>query len=202
VRDTPAPVFALNAGVASEHAREVVATAGLDAPRAPLSHLLTLSGVFLPPATTHSPLHALPAYVLASATPARVSATEKAAVLAACPAALPAHAHGGALLCAAPQTAAAAAAAERQACPFCTRRLKVSSSMAAHMRTHTGERPFLCTERGCNRTFSQRSNRDRHVLTHRNVRPFKCLLCGLAFSRRYGLQRHMGHVHRVENGSV
>lgn len=35
------------------------------------------------------------------------------------------------------------------------------------MRTHTGEKPYICTVPGCNRRFAQASNRNAHVATHK-----------------------------------
>ena len=51
---------------------------------------------------------------------------------------------------------------ERYNCPECGRAFSRPSSLKIHTYSHTGEKPFYCPVRGCNKNFSVRSNMKRH----------------------------------------
>ena len=51
---------------------------------------------------------------------------------------------------------------ERYNCPNCGRAFSRPSSLKIHIYSHTGEKPFYCPVRGCNKNFSVRSNMKRH----------------------------------------
>jgi uncharacterized Zn-finger protein len=61
----------------------------------------------------------------------------------------------------------------RYQCPYCSKRFSRPSSLRIHTYSHTGEKPFVCTEPGCGRKFSVQSNMRRHLRVHRLGRPVK-----------------------------
>ncbi|KAI8929956.1 hypothetical protein BC831DRAFT_395752, partial [Entophlyctis helioformis] len=46
--------------------------------------------------------------------------------------------------------------------------------MQNHARTHTKERPFLCTHEDCGKSFSRQDGLSTHLKTHSDVKPFVC----------------------------
>ncbi|KIY69513.1 hypothetical protein CYLTODRAFT_349295 [Cylindrobasidium torrendii FP15055 ss-10] len=51
----------------------------------------------------------------------------------------------------------------RHECNICGKRFSRPSGLKIHVTTHTGEKPYVCSEDGCGRAFSVQSNMRRHV---------------------------------------
>ncbi|KAG2236475.1 hypothetical protein BDF21DRAFT_419091 [Thamnidium elegans] len=56
-------------------------------------------------------------------------------------------------------------------CPYCDKGFTRPSSLRTHTYSHTGEKPFQCTEPACGRKFSVQSNLRRHLRIHRLNKP-------------------------------
>ncbi|CAO3651607.1 unnamed protein product [Mucor hiemalis] len=54
----------------------------------------------------------------------------------------------------------------RYKCTLCVKRFTRPSSLATHMHSHTGEKPYKCVIEGCGRRFSVVSNLRRHAKIH------------------------------------
>ncbi|KAG6465051.1 hypothetical protein O3G_MSEX014905 [Manduca sexta] len=72
-------------------------------------------------------------------------------------------------------------------CDLCPYKCKYKYYLVMHMRTHTGEKPYKCSQ--CNATFVNPSNLNKHKLTHQE-KQFKCLLCEKAFRTNKLLREH------------
>ncbi|XP_069813961.1 zinc finger protein 407 [Dendropsophus ebraccatus] len=82
-------------------------------------------------------------------------------------------------------------------CKYCGKICKSSNSMAflAHIRTHTGSKPFKC--KICNFAAAQLGDARNHVKRHLGMREYKCHICGVAFVMRKHLNTHLLGKHGV-----
>ena len=54
----------------------------------------------------------------------------------------------------------------------------------------TGDRPFMCTEPGCDKSFVRKAHLQRHALSHSDERPFSCSSCSSSFKVLSNLRKH------------
>ncbi|XP_078790877.1 uncharacterized protein LOC105356170 isoform X2 [Oryzias latipes] len=73
-------------------------------------------------------------------------------------------------------------------CDTCGKRFSQNSHLQVHMATHTGEKSHTCNT--CEKTFSRSVNLLRHMRTHTGEKPYPCDTCGRRFSQSFDLLRH------------
>ncbi|XP_077513080.1 uncharacterized protein LOC144124319 [Amblyomma americanum] len=81
--------------------------------------------------------------------------------------------------------------------PGCGRRHTKRRHFEAHLRSHTGEKPYECSWTDCGSKFARSDALSRHYRTHTGERRYLCERCGRAFHRKENLLRH-GKTHRGE----
>lgn len=88
-------------------------------------------------------------------------------------------------------------------CPVeeCGKLYAKASHVRAHLRRHSGEKPYRCTWGECAWRFARSDELARHRRSHSGDKPYACRECGKRFARSDHLAKH-GRVHARRAAAV
>ncbi|XP_061788694.1 zinc finger protein PLAG1-like [Nerophis lumbriciformis] len=79
-------------------------------------------------------------------------------------------------------------------CEDCEKAFNSVEKLKVHSYSHTGERPYFCSQPGCTKAFVSKYKLLRHMATHSPEKSHKCSYCEKMFHRKDHLKNHL-HTH-------
>ena len=74
-------------------------------------------------------------------------------------------------------------------CTECGKVFRLKQHLKSHTMIHTGEKPYTCTV--CSKGFTRMGSLKTHMRTHTGEKPCSCTVCGKGFTQTSALKTHM-----------
>lgn len=78
-------------------------------------------------------------------------------------------------------------------CTECPKAFSRAENLKIHIRSHSGEKPYRCSVEGCNKAYSNSSDRFKHTRTHSTEKPYVCKFpsCNKRYTDPSSLRKHV-----------
>ena len=85
---------------------------------------------------------------------------------------------------------------------YCGKRFARSDELIRHVRIHTNEKNFVCTE--CSKQFKRSDHLKKHIETHQKIREknLVCTECGKQFLHSDSLNKHIWNHQKTKAGCL
>ena len=80
---------------------------------------------------------------------------------------------------------------KKPVCPACNKTFSTGKILKRHIKIHSEEKTYQCSEQDCNLSFKRKDHLNRHMRKHNGEKPFSCDLCNEKFPYLKSLHRHM-----------
>ncbi|KAG5896116.1 hypothetical protein JTB14_006904 [Gonioctena quinquepunctata] len=74
-------------------------------------------------------------------------------------------------------------------CSICSNRFRVAGALHKHMVSHSGESLYMC--KICGKMYKSPSGYNYHMRRHAGVKPHCCIICGKAFTAKFTMETHV-----------
>uniref|UniRef100_A0A336MQB4 CSON004194 protein n=1 Tax=Culicoides sonorensis TaxID=179676 RepID=A0A336MQB4_CULSO len=81
-------------------------------------------------------------------------------------------------------------------CKLCGLQVKHNRALWAHMKIHSGLKPFQCTT--CNAAFKRKTALNDHMSTHSGIPGHSCKYCGRTFNNSGNKSKHLKHCNQYQ----
>uniref|UniRef100_A0A0N4ZUX9 Transcription factor Sp3 n=1 Tax=Parastrongyloides trichosuri TaxID=131310 RepID=A0A0N4ZUX9_PARTI len=76
-------------------------------------------------------------------------------------------------------------------CHLCNKTYSKTSHLKSHLRSHFGDKPFVCDWQNCTKRFTRSDELQRHRRIHTGEKKFSCDICDKKFIRSDHLSKHL-----------
>ena len=79
---------------------------------------------------------------------------------------------------------------KKPACPTCNKTFSTGKILKRHIKIHSEEKSYHCSEQDCNLSFTRKDHLNSHMRKHSGEKLFPCTSCKVSFASKQSRDRH------------